>query len=75
LLCSSSQPKELLDYTGYSHSAILEAAAFVAEKVSEGDAYVSNRNLYAVRRKYKEARYEYVSVDFEVPDEVDLLTD
>ena len=54
---------------------ILEAAEFVAKKVSESVKTKADRCLVAVRRKYSCRRYRHVSTYFESPDAVDILDD
>lgn len=61
------QPQILLDYTGFSEDLVIEAAEFVSSKIVREVQTVSRRDLVAVKRKYEEARYKFVSSDFEPP--------
>jgi hypothetical protein len=67
------QPKILLDYTGFTEASILEGAAFVSSKIIIEVQTVSKRDLVAVKRKYEEARYKFISLDFEPPSISDIL--
>ena len=71
----STQPQELVNYTGYSHAKIFKAAEFVASKVSEVVKTQKDRRLVAVKRKYAGKIHRHISTDFESPDAVDILDD
>ena len=62
-----------MDYTGYSHESIIDAAEFVTSKIVAQVQTVSKRNLAAVKRKYEDARYKYVSSYFDPPVVDDIL--
>lgn len=60
-------PKALLEYTGFLPASILEAAEFVTSKIDIQVQTLSKRKLVAVKRKYQESRYKFISSDFEAP--------
>jgi hypothetical protein len=66
------QPSALIEYTGYSADAILEVAKIMTSKVREEVVTVSRRELLAVKRKFDEANYDYVSNDFDAPKVSDI---
>jgi hypothetical protein len=69
------QPSTLLEYTGYSTGRILAVARMMASKIREEVVTVSRRELMAVKRKYDEEKYDYISVDFDAPDVNDISSD
>jgi hypothetical protein len=69
------QPPKLLEYTGYSTEKILQVAKLMAAKVKEAVVTISKRDLVAVKRKYDEACYFYVSADFGLPHVSDISCD
>jgi hypothetical protein len=68
------KPQTLLDYTSFSPASILEAAAFIASKMVVQVQTLSKRHLVAVKRKYEESKYKFISSDFEPPSVSDILT-
>jgi hypothetical protein len=66
------QPSALIEYTGYSATAILAVAKMIASKVREEVVTVSRRELLAVKRKFDEANYDFVSADFDAPEVGDI---
>jgi hypothetical protein len=47
----------------------------MASKIREEVVTVSRRELMAVKRKYDEEKYDYISVDFDAPDVNDISSD
>merc|ERR1740121_211905 len=57
----------LLEYTGFGNEELLECAAIIARKIEEEPVTASKRQLVAVKRKYDNRRYQYVSTTVELP--------
>ena len=68
------QPSALIEYTGYSADAILEVARMMTSKVREEVVTVSRRELLAVKRKFDEDNYGFVSADFDAPKVSDITS-
>lgn len=68
------QPPALIEYTGYSAEAILVVAKLMASKVREEVVTISRRELLAVKRKFDEANYDFVSADFDAPKVGDITS-
>jgi hypothetical protein len=73
LICFFPQPSALIEYTGYPSAAILAVATLMASKICEEVVTVSRRELLAVKRKFDENTYDFISVDFDPP-KVDDIT-
>jgi hypothetical protein len=68
------QPSALIEYTGYSAAKILAVAKLMAYKIREEVVTVSKRELLAVKRKFDEANYDFISVDFDAPKVGDITS-
>jgi len=51
----------ILEYTGYSMEEIMDCAAVIARKIGEEPVTASRRQLVAVKRKFDNRKYQYVS--------------
>ena len=67
------QPTELLVYTGFELSKILEVAEKICSKVHSTQVTTSRRELIAVKRKYESTRYQLVATEFDEPQIEDIL--
>jgi hypothetical protein len=68
------QPSALIEYTGYSAAEILVVAKMMASKIGEEVVTVSRRELLAVKRKFDEESYDFVSIDFDAPQVGDITS-
>ena len=67
------QPKELVEYTGFDVSKVVEVAEKVCVKVQNTQVTNSRRELIAVKRKFESSRYHCVACDFDEPDLQEVL--
>jgi len=59
--------KILLEYTGFKSSELLDCASVIARKIGEEPVTASKRQLVAVKRKYDNKKYQFVSTSVDLP--------
>ena len=62
-----SQPKVLMEYTGFDRHELYECMALVSRKISDPAICASRRQLTAVKKKYENRKYMSVAVALENP--------
>ena len=60
-------PPILLEYTGFDKKRIYKIAKIIAGKVAEEPITASNRELIAVKKKYDNRKYSYISTEYDLP--------
>lgn len=59
--------KILLEYTGFMPEELFECASVIARKIGEEPVTASKRQLVAVKRKYDNKKYQFVSTSVGLP--------
>ena len=60
-------PPIVLEYTGFSRTALYDCAKEIAKKVAEEPVTASNRELLAVKKKYDQKKFLFISSEFSLP--------
>ncbi len=63
----ASIPQILLEFTGFDKERIYHIAKIIAEKVAEEPITASNRQLIAVKKKYDDDKYSFISTQYDLP--------
>jgi cyclin B len=60
-------PPILLEYTGLSKNFLYDRAKEISRKIAEEPVTASNRELLAVKKKYDQRKYLFVSTEYDLP--------
>mmetsp|Transcript_15905 Transcript_15905/g.23710 ORF Transcript_15905/g.23710 Transcript_15905/m.23710 type:complete len:489 (-) Transcript_15905:227-1693(-) len=64
---SAFLPPIVLEYTGFSRTVLYDCAKEIAKKVAEEPVTASNRELLAVKKKYDQRKFLFISSEYALP--------